>query len=229
VSEKYAFIDAEKARYPIAKMCVGLEVSASGYYDWRDRPLSVTAERRKHLAALVQAIFDESDGTYGYRRVHAALARQGEGYGPELVRDLMRELGLVACQPRRWRPTTTQAGERGQAVVDLVGRDFSADAPGSKMVGDITYLPTREGFAYLAIDCCTKECIGYAIADHMRAELVIDAIRMAARNYWLQTGAIFHTDRGSQYLSQAFAEVVDQLGLRHPVGRIGSCFDNAQT
>lgn len=99
------------------------------------------------------------------------------------------------------------------------------------MVGDITYLPTREGFAYLAtvIDCCTKECIGYAIADHMRAELVIDAIRMAARNYWLQTGAISHTDRGSQYLSQAFAEVVDQLGLRHPVGRIGSCFDNAQT
>ena len=230
MSEKYAFIDAEKARYPIARMCVWLEVSPSGYYDWRDRPLSATAERRKHLAALIQAIFDESEGTYGYRRVHAALARHGEGCGPELVRDLMRELGLVACQPRPWRPTTTQAGESGQAVADLVGRDFSADAPGTKMVGDITYLPTREGFAYLAtvIDCCTKECIGYAIAAHMRAELVIDAIRMAARNYWLQSGAIFHTDRGSQYLSQAFAEVVDQLDLRHSVGRVGSCFDNAQ-
>jgi putative transposase len=89
---------------------------------------------------------------------------------------------------------------------------------------------TREGFAYLAtvIDCCTKECIGYAIADHMRAELVIDALRMAARNYCLQSGAIFHTDRGSQYLSQAFAEVVDRLDLRHSVGRVGSCFEVSQ-
>ena len=230
MSEKYAFIDAEKARYPIAKMCVWLEVSTSGYYEWRDRPLSATAQRRKHLATLIQAIFDESDGTYGYRRVHAALARQGESCGPELVRNIMRELGLVACQPRPWRPTTTQAGESGKPVADLVRRDFSADAPGTKMVGDITYLPTRDGFAYLAtvIDCCTKECIGYAIADHMRAELVIDALRMAARNYSLQPEAIFHTDRGSQYLSRGLAEVVDQLGLRHSVGRIGSCFDNAQ-
>ena len=157
MSEKFAFIDAEKARYPIAKMCVWLEASTSGYYEWRDRPLSATAQRRTRLATLIRAIFDESEGTYGYRRVHAALARQGEGCGLELVRDLMRELGLVACQPRPWRPTTTQAGEGGTAVADLVGRDFSAEAPGTKMVGDITYLPTCEGFAYLAtvIDCCT--------------------------------------------------------------------------
>ena len=130
MSEKFAFIDAEKARYPTAKMCFWLEVPTSGYYEWRDRPLSATAQRRKRLAALVQAIFDESEGTYGYRRVHAALARQGESCGPELVRDIMRELGLVACQPRPWRPTTTQAGEGGTAVADLAGRDFSADAPG---------------------------------------------------------------------------------------------------
>lgn len=175
MSEKYVFIDAEKARYPIVKMCVWLEVSASGYYEWRDRPLSATAQRRTRLTALVQAIFDESDGTYGYRRVHAVLARQGEGCGPELVRDLMRELGLVACQPRPWRPTTTQAGESGQAVADLVGRDFSADAPGAKMVGDITYLPTREGFAYLAtvIDCCTKECIAASCRQATRARSAI--------------------------------------------------------
>ena len=174
MSGKYAFIDAEKARYPIVKMCIWLDVSTSGYYEWVARPPSATAQRRTRLAALVQAIFDESDGTYGYRRVHAALARQDEDCGPELVRDIMRELGLVPCQPRPWRPTTTQAGEGAEAVPDLVGRDFSADTPGTKMVGDITYLPTWQGFAYLAtvIDCCTKECIGYAIADHMRAELV---------------------------------------------------------
>jgi putative transposase len=230
VSEKFAFIDAEKAMFPIVKMCDWLEVSTSGYYEWRDRLPSAAAQRRQRLAVLIQAIFDESDGTYGYRRVHAALVRQGDDCGPELVRDLMRELGLMPCQPRPWRPTTTQPGDGAEAVPDLVGRDFSANAPGRKMVGDITYLPTWQGFAYLAtvIDCCTKECIGYAVADHMRAELVIDALCMAARNYDLEPGAIFHTDRGSQYLSQAFAEVAAQLDVRHSVGRVGSCFDNAQ-
>jgi transposase InsO family protein len=178
---------------------------------------------------LIQAIFDESDGTYGYRRIHAALVRQGDGCGPELVRDLMRELQMVPCQPRPWRPTTTRAGEGGEGIPDLVGRKFTAEAPGRKLVGDITYLPTWQGFSYLAtvIDCCTKECIGYAIADHMRAELVIDALRMAARNYDLEPGAIFHSDRGSQYLSQDFAEAAAQLDIRQSAGRVGSCFDNA--
>ena len=181
MSEKYSFIDAEKAGYPVVKMCAWLKVSTSGFYAWRDRPASATARRRARLAALIQAIFDASDGTYGYRRIHAALLRQGEDCGPELVRDLMRELGLVPCQPRPWRPTTTQPGTGTEIIPDLVGRDFTADVPGTKLVGDITYLPTWQGFCYLAtvIDCCTKECIGYAIADHMRAELVIDALRMA--------------------------------------------------
>jgi putative transposase len=201
VSEKYSFIEAEKAQYPIVAMCGWLGVSTSGFYAWRDRPASATARRRARLAVLVQAIFEQSDGTYGYRRIHAALTRQGEVCGPELVRDIMRELELVPCQPRPWRPTTTQAGEGGQSIPDLVGRDFTADVPGTKLVGDITYLPTWQGFSYLAtvIDCCTKECIGYAIADHMRAELVIDALRMAARNYPVEPAAIFHSDRGSQY------------------------------
>jgi putative transposase len=223
VSEKYSFIDAEKADYPIVKMCAWLKVSTSGFYAWRDRPASATARRRARLAVPVQAIFDASDGTYGYRRIHAALLRQGEDCGPELVRDLMRELGLVPCQPRPWRPTTTQPGEGGQTIPDLVGRDFTADAPGTKLVGDITYLPTWQGFCYLAtvIDCCTKECIGYAIADHMRAELVIDGLRMAARNYQLQPEAIFHSDHGSQYLSQAFAEAAARLDVRQSVGRVG--------
>jgi transposase InsO family protein len=230
VTDKFAFIDAEKAMFPIVKMCVWLDVSTSGFYEWRGRPASATVQRRQRLTALIRAIFEESDSTYGYRRVHAALARQGESCGPELVREIMRELGLVPCQPRPWRPTTTLPGDGAAAVPDLVGRDFSADAPGRKLVGDITYLPTWQGFAYLAtvIDCCTKECIGYAIAEHMRAELVIDALRMAARNYDLEPKAIFHTDRGSQYLSQAFAEVAAQLDVRHSVGRVGSCFDNAQ-
>ena len=115
----------------------------------------------------------------------------------------MRELGLVPCQPRPWRPTTTVAGDAG-SIPDLVARDFTADAPGTKLVGDITYLPTWQGWLYLAtvIDCHTKACIGYALADHMRADLVIDALQMAARNYALADGVIFHSDRGTQYTSR---------------------------
>src|SRR6187401_1031089 len=228
MSAKFAFIDAEKALYSIVKMCAWIGVSTSGYYEWRDRPPSATAQRRGHLATLIEWIFTDSDQTYGHRRIHAALLRQGERVTPELVRSIMRELDLNPCQPRPFRPPTTLAGDAG-SIPDLVARDFTADAPGTKLVGDITYLPTWQGFCYLAtvIDCCTKECIGYAIADHMRAELVIDALRMAARNYPLAPKAIFHSDRGSQYRSEAFAEAAARLDIRQSVGRVGSCFDNA--
>jgi putative transposase len=229
VTTKYEFIDAQKANYPIVAMCGWAGVSRSGYYDWLTRPASATAARRARLRLLVARAFEDSDGTYGYRRVHAQLARWGEQASPELVRALMRRLGLVACQPRPWRPTTTQPADPG-AVPDLVGRDFTAAAPGTKLVSDITYIRTWEGWLYLAsvIDCHTKACIGYAMADHLRTELVTAAVDMAARNYPLAAGAILHADRGTQYLSEAFAARAAQLGLRRSVGRTGVCFDNAQ-
>src|SRR4051794_25912030 len=135
--------------------------------------------------------------------------------------------GPAALPAGPWRPTTTVAG--ATPAPDLVGRDFTAAAPGVKLVGDITYLPTWAGWLYLAtvIDCHTKACIGYAMADHLRTELVIDALTMAARNYSLADGAIFHSDRGTQYTSEAFATAAGQLGIRRSVGRTGSCFDNA--
>ena len=203
-------------------------MSTSGYYEWQDRPASATAIRREHLKTLVTAIFNHSDQTYGYRRVHAQLVRQGEQVSPELVRELMRELDLIACQPRPYRPTTTVPGDPGP-IPDLVNRDFTAPAPGQKMVGDITYIPTWEGWLYLAtvIDCHTKACIGYAMADHLRTDLVIDALRMAARNYPLLEGAIFHSDRGTQYTSASFAAATDLLDIRRSVGATGVCFDNA--
>lgn len=226
---KYEFIDAQKADYPIMTMCQWAEVSRSGFYEWRDRPASATARRRARLAELIEWIFEDADGTYGYRRIHAELARQGEQASPERVRAIMRELDLVACQPKPWRPTTTLPGDPA-AVPDLVGRDFAADAPGRKLVGDITYIPTWQGWLYLAsvVDCATKACIGYAMADHMRAELVTDALEMAARNYDLAPDAIFHSDRGTQYMSAAFAETTKRLDVRQSVGRTGVCFDNAQ-
>jgi putative transposase len=135
---------------------------------------------------------------------------------------------LVACQPRPWRPTTTQQGRAGP-IPDLVNRDFDADAPGRKMVGDITYIPTWEGWVYLAtvIDCATRKVAGWAMDDNYRTPLITSAVQMAARNLDLPADAIFHSDRGSNYTSAEFAEVLEGLGIRQSVGRTGICYDNA--
>jgi transposase InsO family protein len=228
VTGKYGFIDAQKACYPVKAMCAWLGVSTSGFYEWRSRPASATAVRRAELAVLVRHVFDTSDATYGHRRIHAELARLGRVAGLELVRQLMRSLGLVPCQPRPWRPITTIAGDAG-SIPDLVRRDFTATAPGTKLVGDITYIRTWQGWLYLAtvIDCHTKACIGYAMADHMRTELVTDALDMAAANYPLAQGVVFHSDRGTQYTSEEFAKHAKKLGIARSVGRTGVCYDNA--
>ncbi|MET7727411.1 IS3 family transposase, partial [Streptomyces mirabilis] len=176
VAGKYEFIetmrlDTAECAYSVEFMCERLGVSKSGYYEWRNRPDSATAQRREELKQLIKKAFDMSDSTYGYRRVHAQLARWGRSAGLELVRLLMRELGLVSCQPKpkRWSLTQAAAG----AVPDLVGRNFTADTPGEKLVGDITYVKTGEGWLYLAtvIDCCTKEVIGYAMDDNYQTPL----------------------------------------------------------
>jgi putative transposase len=167
-----------------------------------------------------------NDGTYGYRRMHAALARGGDQAGPELVRQLMRELGLVSCQPGPWRPSTTQQGAAGP-IPDLVNRDFSADVPGAKMVGDITYIPTWQGWLFLAtvIDCATRKVVGWAMDDNYRTPLIALAIEMAARNVDLPPGAVFHSDRGSNYTSAEFAAVLEGLGISQSVGRTGICYE----
>jgi putative transposase len=232
VTGVYEFIDAQYATSPaapaISRMCSWLGVSKSGFYEWRSRPESVTAKRRKELKLLIQKAFDDSDGTYGYRRIGSQLARWGVQAGLELVRALMRELGLVACQPRPWRPATTQQGPAGP-IPDLVNRDFSAGTPGAKIVGDITYIPTWEGWLYLAtaIDCATRKVIGWAMDDNYKTPLITAAIEMAARNVDLPDGAIFHSDRGSNYTSGEFAAVLSRLGIRQSVGRTGICFDNS--
>lgn len=224
----YEFIDGEKYAYPLVRMCAWLGVSKSGYYDWRNNPGSATSQRRELLKTRIETIFDASHGTYGYRRVHAALVREGEEAGPELVRALMRELGLVACQPRPWRQTTIPDPEAANTP-DLVRRDFTATRPYEKMVGDITYIRTWTGWLYLAtvIDCYTKMVVGYAMASHMKTSLVSEAIDMATRNHTIPAGAVFHTDRGSQYTSAEFRMRLRELGIRPSVGRTGVCWDNA--
>jgi transposase InsO family protein len=228
VSEKFEFIDGEKHNYPLSSMFCWLKVSSSGFYEWRGRPLSATAERREELKTLIVEIFEHSNQTYGYRRVHAELARRGRFCGPELVRALMRALGLVACQPRPWRLTTVP-DPQAPATPDLLGRDFTAKVPGAKMVGDITYVRTWAGWLYLAtvIDCATKMVIGYAMADHMRTELISAAIDMAADNIDMPEEAVFHSDRGCQYMSAEFRDKLRGLRISPSVGRTGVCWDNA--
>jgi putative transposase len=210
-------------------MCRWLVVSTSGYYEWRGRPESATAFRRDGLKVRIIKIFDDSDETYGHRRVHAYLVRQGERCSLELVRGLMRELELVPCQPRPWRHSLTDQDPAAGPIPDLVARDFTADAPGVKMVGDITYIPTWQGWVFLAvvIDCYTKAVVGWAMGDNYKTPLITAAITMAARNHDLEPGAIFHSDRGSNYTSAEFGKVLRDLDMRQSVGRTGICYDNA--
>jgi putative transposase len=210
-------------------MCAWIDVSSSGFFDWKKRPASSTAERRERLKLLVSEAFTRSDETYGYRRIHAQLARWGVPCGPELVRGIMRELDLQPCQPRPWRANLTEQDGREHRIPDLVGRDFTADAPGQKLVGDITYIPTWEGWLYLAtvIDCHTRMVIGYAMGEDYKTPLIEAALNNAARNVTLAMEAIFHSDRGSNYTSYEFGNTVCGLGLRQSVGRTGICYDNA--
>ena len=235
---KFEFIDAEYAVYresgeryvpSVVKMCRWLEVSRSGFYEWRNAAESAAAGRRGILALCVKKSFDDSDETYGYRRVHADLVAWGVPAGPELVRSVMRELGLEACRPRPWRFSLTEGDGQEHGIPDLVKRDFAADAPGEKMAGDITYISAWEGWLCLAtvIDCHTKAVIGWAVGDNYRTPLIQQAIEMAARSYPLAENAIFHSDRGSNYTSCEFARTLERYNLRQSAGRTGICYDNA--
>lgn len=229
MSVKYAFINREEGNYPIASMCRWAGVSRSGYHDWRTRPVSAQAIRRAELAELIKYSFDESDETYGYRRIHADLIAWGHLVDDDTVRQIMRELALVPCQPRPWRPVTTVAGD-ATGTPDLVQRDFTASEPALKLVGDITYISTWQGWLYLAtvLDCCTKKVVGYAMADHLRTSLVTDALDMANRNGHVRPGVtIMHSDRGVQYTSAEYVEFAAKIGLVRSVGRTGVCYDNA--
>ena len=236
MSEKYEFIDAEYATAPaegdaptVVQMCELLEVSPSGFYDWRKRPESEAARRRELLGIKIRALFEENNSEYGYRRIHAELVRGGEAVDDETVRKIMRDLDLVPCQPRPWRHSLTEQDGKPCAIPDRVNRDFTSEVPGAKMVGDITYIDTWEGWVFLAtvIDCATRKIAGWAMDDNYKTPLISRAIEMAARNLDLPEGAIFHSDRGSNYTSAEFSEKLAELGILQSVGRTGICYDNA--
>ena len=223
-------IDAEKANYPISWMCSILGVPRSSFYDWRRQAatMTATAVRRAELAGLVKELFDDFRQTYGCRRIARELNKRGVACSVGLVADLMREMSLKAVQPRAYRVTTVH-GVDDEYPTDLLERDFTAEEPGTKLVGDITYLRTGQGWLYLAtvIDLATRMVVGWQIADHMRTTLVIDALEMARLHGHVQPDAIFHSDRGTQYASADYAKYCTKIGVRRSMGRTGVCWDNA--
>ena len=230
MSEKFTLMHAEKATFTIELMARLLGVSRAGYYAWVRRlgSLAPTAARRVWLSRVIKKIHDDSHGVNGFRRVLAELRRRGIAASEGLVRKIMRELGIFGIQPRTRKRTTIPA-EDAVTRPDLLRRDFTADRPGVRFVGDITYLRTGEGWLYLAtvIDLFNREVVGWSMADHMRTELVSDALKMAHAHGRIEPGALFHGDRGSQYTSHEYAELAGRLGVRLSVGRTGVCWDNS--
>jgi putative transposase len=223
-------IHAEKAKFPITMMCRLLKVSRSTYYQWAGRAgATATAARRAAVTERVIEVFHDKRQTYGCRRIAWVLNNELDTpCSVGLVADIMHEQGLCAVQPRAYKVTTV-AGETDDLPPDLLGRDFTAEAPGQRLVGDITYLRTGEGWLYLAtvIDLFTRMVVGWQMAPHMRTALVTDALEMARLHGHIGDGAIFHSDRGTQYTSREFDRYCVTNRITPSVGRTGICFDNA--
>jgi len=216
-----------QAVFPVAAMCRVLELSPSGFYAWQRRGLSPRAIHDVQLTAAITASHARSDGTYGAPRILRDLRDVGERVGQKRVARLMRAAGLVGVSRRRW-VTTTERGPVADAVPDLVQRDFVATAPNQLWVADITYVSTWAGFLYLAVvlDAFSRRIVGWAMATHLRTELVLAALEMA-RVQRRPTGVILHSDHGTQYTSLAFGERCRVLGVRPSRGTVGDCYDNA--
>jgi putative transposase len=213
--------------YPITTMCRLLGVSASGYHAWQRRPSAPRAQADAALLERIRQIHAVSQGTYGAPRIHAELIAERTPVGRKRVARLMRSAGLAGVSRRRW-PCTTRRAERARPAPDLVERDFSADGPDRLWVADITYVPTWAGFLYLAVvlDAFSRRVVGWAMANHLRTQLVLDALDMAI---WQRRpdDVIHHSDQGSQYTSIAFGNRCREAGVRPSMGSVGDAYDNA--
>jgi putative transposase len=225
----YAFIAAEKASYPVALMCRVLKVNRTSFHAWEHRPPSDRDLADAWLLERIRAIHKASDGTYGAPRVHAELRlEQRVRVGRKRVERLMASAGLQGIPvPRKTVTTVRVAGVR--CAQDLVDRNFTADAPNRLWCADITYLPSWEGWLYLAsvIDLYSRMVVGWCMAEHMRVELVVHALEMAVSRRRPSAGVIHHSDHGSQYTAVIFGQRCEEVGIDISMGSIGDCFDNA--
>ena len=225
---RYRCIHAERANYPITILCRVLVVARSAYYAWACRGVSARARADEEMAAHVAAAYARRRRTYGAPRVHAALRAQGVHCARKRVARPMRAAGLVGCHRRR-RAGTTTADPAQTPAPNLVARDFTASVPNRLWIGDITYLPTGEGWLYLAVllDAHSRRVIGWAMADHLRTELALDALTMALRTRRPGAGLVHHTDRGCQYTAAPYQSRLAACGIATSMSRAGECLDNA--
>jgi transposase InsO family protein len=226
----YPFIEAEQAgRHNVKRACQLLQVSRSAYYQHAAGP-SMRARVDAELTARIVAVHEASNGTYGAPRVHAELAADGRRHGRKRIARLMRATGRRGRTPKRWR-TTTIPDPAANARPDLIERDFTvaASAVNTRWCGDITYVHTWEGWLYLAtvIDLASRRVVGWAVAEHLRTDLVDAALTNAVTRRRPRSGLVFHSDRGCQYTSTQHARLAHRHRIRLSVGRRGQCWDNA--
>ena len=218
-----------QAEFPLTAMCRVLGLSTSGYYDWKKRPPSERERRDEALQSRIEAVWRDSRETYGRPRIHAALRARGERVGQKRVARLMERAGIRGVSRRRWTTGTTRRDAKARPAVDLVNRDFSAEGPNQLWVADITYVPTWAGWLHLAVvlDAWSRRIVGWAMAPHLRAELVEDALAMAISRRQPRGRVIHHSDRGSQYTSLAFGRQCREAGIVQSMGSAGDAYDNA--
>lgn len=213
----------------MSRMCRVLGVSRSGYYAWRGRPSSQRAQANAQLLVAIRGAYRASRGTYGSPRIHAQLQRQGLQAGRHRIARLMAQAGLVGAFPRRKQPRTTQREPGALAAPNLLQQNFSATRPDEVWLADITYVETGEGWLYLALvmDLFARLIVGWSMADHLRAELVQDALLMAFGRRLASANLTHHSDQGCQYTSILIQALLRQHQVQVSMSGIGNCFDNA--
>lgn len=221
-------MSANQACFPVAAMARVLGVSKAGFYAWLHRAPSAHAVADAALLQRVRTVHVSSRQTYGAPRVHAELRARGAAHSRKRIARLMRDAGLVGASHRRGGPTTTRRDKEARPAPDLVDRNFTASGPNQLWVADITYIPTAVGFLYLAVvlDAFSRKIVGWAMANNLRAELVLDALEMAVGQR-RPKDVIHHSDQGSQYTSVAFGKRCGEAGVRPSMGSVGDAYDNA--
>jgi transposase InsO family protein len=226
---RFRFIEDRRADFPVRVMCRVLGVSPAGYYAWRSRPESPRSVANRELVANIRQAHRDSHGRYGSPRIHAELNAQGHGASRGRIERQMRCHGIRAIMARPRRCRTTDSGHSFPTAPNLLGRNFSAAARNQIWLADITYIETGQGWLYLAaiLDLYSRRIVGWAMADHLRAELPLDALRMAIKAQRPGTGLIHHSDRGVQYASAEYRQVMQTAGFRASMSRRADCYDNA--
>jgi len=209
-------------------MCKALNVSPSGYYAWRTRPISAREMANRELVKRIEAVYNDSYETYGSPRIYLDLKDQGVACSEKRVARLMRLRGLRAKQVRRYK-STTKRNKKDPVAPNLLKRDFSTDRPNQKWLTDITYIPTREGWLYLAavLDLYTRRIVGWAMSERMTAALTIRALKMAIRQRQPEAGLIHHSDQGSQYTAGIYQTMLQDNEIQASMNGVGTWYDNA--